>query len=204
VDACGLFLGSQGPARSGVVACRSASPPPAGCARTKDGDAAYSGSRPLQRLDCHLTELDHARAVLQREWPFGEQAVAEFRRLLCTMPRGQATYPHRGMRCACLLTFEVSGRGGRRPMSPQAGTAHRQCGGRQKRVERALSGQVGAPLLTRRCSGIGMRMVSVSTSRLARPVTTPRPPVRVRTRPEQATPGLPTRRGGFESRRHAT
>jgi trimethylamine:corrinoid methyltransferase-like protein len=32
-------------------------------------------------------------------------------------------------------------------MSPQAGTAHRQRGGRQKRVERALSGQVGGPAL---------------------------------------------------------
>jgi trimethylamine---corrinoid protein Co-methyltransferase len=34
-------------------------------------------------------------------------------------------------------------------VSPQAGTAHRQHGGRQKRVERALSGQVGPPPFSR-------------------------------------------------------
>src|SRR5688572_11952391 len=35
----------------------------------------------LQRLDRNLSELDHARAVLQRERPFGEQAVVELRGL---------------------------------------------------------------------------------------------------------------------------
>ena len=42
---------------------------PRGCRRISTGR--------LQRLDGDLAELDHARAVLQRERPFGEQAVVE-------------------------------------------------------------------------------------------------------------------------------
>ena len=41
----------------------------------QDDGASALASRPLQRLDRDLAELDHASAVLQRERPFLEQAV---------------------------------------------------------------------------------------------------------------------------------
>jgi hypothetical protein len=45
-------------------------------------DQRLCGSQHLERLDRDLTELDHARAVLQRERTFGEQAAWRFRRIL--------------------------------------------------------------------------------------------------------------------------